>query len=155
MASFLLNALRSEFADYAIAPEAADTSEGTWSRSITVRKGLWVGVDIELEQRQGGPVTLEVVQSSKGQAIGVLVGVTAAVMTALVWGDPLLSALGISSVKSTVTVAVSALAFCFVTVPVALLGGRVLGAGAATECAALHDRVVALIQANAGRLANV
>jgi hypothetical protein len=155
MANFLLNALRSEFADYAIAPEAADTAEGAWSRSITVRKGLWVGVEIELAQRQGGPVTLEVVQSSKGQAIGVLVGVAAAVITALVWGDPLLLALGISSLKSTVTVAVCALAFCFVTIPVALLGCRVLGAGATTECAELRDRVVALIQANAGRLANV
>jgi hypothetical protein len=147
VAKQLLDVLKGALEGYAVSAEDAETSGQEWSRTIAVRKGSWVGVDVDLKQESPQSATVvEVDRASKGSTVGILVAVVLAIVLAIASGDPILEALGITSVKTTLTVGLAALGFMFVTVPVAIGVTKLLGRGGAQESEALQSRITALIE---------
>lgn len=138
-------ALASALSGYAVSLGEATRERGTWSRTIAVRKGAWVGADVDIEQ-SGEAVTLEVSRASKAASVALALGLLAAISGSFLAGDPLLSLVGLAGWHSNLTLALTAIALCFVTIPLALVVVRLVGAGAVRESAALQARIEALIR---------
>ena len=123
----------------------ADT--GNWTQSIQLRRGTWTGVDIDLSQNKDtNTIDVEVSTASKGSGVLILVAIVLAIAISFLSGDPLLRAVGITAVTSNLTVALLALILMLVTVPVAMIAGRIIGASGVKESNALVEKVNQLLQ---------
>ena len=139
----VLQTLTSELRGYEVSAAEPISTGGKWSRQIAVRKGSWVGVDVDVEQTDPSTVTLSIDRGSKGGTIALLAGLALAVALAI--PDPLLKAIGIDFVRTNLTIALAAIAYAFLTVPLAFFVVRLVGRSGAAESMRLEEQIAALL----------
>ena len=129
---------------------STDNDSGKWKQSIHLRRGTWTGIDIDLSQTKGSDsVDVEISTASKGGTVLLIGAMVVAIAGALLSGDPLLRAVGITGYTTNITLALTALALMFITVPVAMILGRIIGASGAKESKKLVEKVTQLLQPHA------
>ena len=130
----------------AVTHEDGEPSEGCWSRTIELRQGRWVGVDIELRE-QDGTTTISTETGSQGAAALMLLAVVVALGLSLSTGDWLLRLIGVNGLATSLTVALGTFPFLFITVPAAMATQSALGRSGAAESQRLLIQVNALVAA--------
>lgn len=124
--------------------EDGEPSEGRWSRTIELRQGRWVGVDIELRE-QDGITTITTETGSQGATALMLLAVVVALGLSLSTGDWLLRLIGVHGLATSLTVALGTFPFLFVTIPAAMAAQSALGRSGAAESQRLLIQVNALV----------
>jgi hypothetical protein len=136
--------------ELSVGDPSTDDDSGKWKQSLHLRRGTWTGVDIDLSQTKGSDsVDVEISTASKGGSVLFIGAIVLAIAGAFLSGDPLLRAVGITAFSTNLTVALAALALMFVTVPVAMITGRVIGASGAKESNQVVEKVTQLLQPRA------
>lgn len=141
----LQQALSSTTPGLRVEVEDPTKGEASWSQTLSLRKGLWVGVDIELVERDK-KTQIEVSVASQGQTMLLLLAVVAALLGALVGGDLILPLVGLGGYTSKLTLAISVILFLFITVPTAMLLSKLLGKGGEEENKRLQELVSQLLK---------
>ncbi len=128
----------------AVTHEDEEPSEGLWSRTIELRQGRWIGVDIELRE-QDGKTTITTETGSQGAAALMLLAVVVALGLSLATGDWILRLIGVHGLATSLTVALGTFPFLFVTVPAAMAVQSALGRSGVAESQRLLVQVNALL----------
>jgi hypothetical protein len=128
----------------AVTHEDEEPSEGRWSRTIELRQGRWIGVDIELRE-QDGKTTITTDTGSQGAAALMLLAVVVALGLSLATGDWILRLIGVHGLATSLTVALGTFPFLFVTVPAAMAVQSALGRSGVAESQRLLVQVNALL----------
>lgn len=146
--------VKTRYPDYDFSRETTrDEDSGVTTHTLSLRQGLWRGADVEIKAGASESM-IELNAASKGKTTLMLAAVALAIAIPFLAGDPVLEAMGITAVRSNLTIALAAIPCMIITIPLSMLLARVLGGTGAKESERLVESLKILAAAVEPRTSN-